>query len=32
MEVCVEPINLSTYDDLFENKEVWHEERPRRRT
>jgi hypothetical protein len=25
MEVCVEPINLSTYDDLFESKEAWHE-------
>jgi hypothetical protein len=25
MEVNVAPINLSTYDDLFENKEVWHE-------
>jgi hypothetical protein len=25
MEVRVAPINLSTYDDLFENKEVWHE-------
>jgi len=25
MEVCVTPINLSTYDDLFENKEVWDE-------
>jgi hypothetical protein len=25
MEVCVEPINLSTYDNLFESKEVWHE-------
>lgn len=26
MEVCVEPIDLSTYDTLFENKEVWHEQ------
>ena len=26
MEVHVEPINLSTYDDLFESKEVWHED------
>jgi hypothetical protein len=26
MEVHVAPINLSRYDDLFENKEVWHEE------
>ena len=25
MEVNVEPINLSTYDDLFESKEAWHE-------
>jgi hypothetical protein len=25
MEVCVAPINLSTYDDLFENQEVWYE-------
>jgi hypothetical protein len=25
MEVCIEPINLSTYDNLFENKEEWHE-------
>ena len=25
MEVNVALINLSTYDDLFENKEVWHE-------
>jgi hypothetical protein len=25
MEVTVAPINLSTYDELFENKEVWHE-------
>ena len=24
-EVCVEPINLSTYDDLLESKEEWHE-------
>jgi hypothetical protein len=25
MEVNVAPINLSTYDELLENKEVWHE-------
>jgi hypothetical protein len=25
MEVSVVPINLSTYDDLLESKEVWHE-------
>jgi len=25
MEVCVTPINLSTYDELFESKEAWHE-------
>ena len=25
MEVRVTPINLSTYDDLFESKEAWHE-------
>ena len=25
MEVCVAPINLSGYDDLFESKEAWHE-------
>ena len=25
MEVNVAPIDLSTYDDLFESKEVWHE-------
>jgi hypothetical protein len=25
MEVRVEPINLSTYDDLLESKEEWHE-------
>jgi hypothetical protein len=26
LEVNVEQINLSLYDELFENKEVWHEE------
>jgi hypothetical protein len=25
MEVCVAPINLFAYDELFESKEVWHE-------